>query len=157
MPTFTDEQEKAIKAQGKTIVSASAGSGKTTVMIEKIIRMIEKGFNVNELLAVTFTKKAASQMKEKLSKSIIATINHPNTTPQQKKRLKQQLSEVPMADISTIHSFCSKLIRKHFYALGIDSAFKVIDSDDADGTEIKNIALENAHLFSKQKNGFIKP
>lgn len=142
MPTFTDEQEKAIKAQGKTIVSASAGSGKTTVMIEKIIRMIEKGFNVNELLAVTFTKKAASQMKEKLSKSIIATINHPNTTPQQKKRLKQQLSEVPMADISTIHSFCSKLIRKHFYALGIDSAFKVIDSDDADGTEIKNIALD---------------
>ena len=58
MATFTQEQMRAIEAQGKTIVSASAGSGKTTVMIEKIIRLIKDGAGVGEILAVTFTKKA---------------------------------------------------------------------------------------------------
>ena len=63
---FTPEQQDAIDVSGRTIVSASAGSGKTTVMIEKIIRLILQGVKVSEILAVTFTKKAASQMKEKL-------------------------------------------------------------------------------------------
>ena len=63
---FTAEQNAALEAQGKVIVSASAGSGKTTVMIEKIIRLIQAGTSVSEILAVTFTKKAATQMKEKL-------------------------------------------------------------------------------------------
>ena len=67
---FTQEQLMAIESQGKTLVSASAGSGKTTVMIEKIIRLIRSGVGVDEILAVTFTKKAAAQMKEKLSKLI---------------------------------------------------------------------------------------
>ena len=70
MSKFTDEQIAAINAKGRTIVSASAGSGKTTVMIEKIIRLIKDGTGVGEILAVTFTKKAAAQMKEKLCKAI---------------------------------------------------------------------------------------
>ena len=69
-PRFTPEQQTAIDAKGRTIVSASAGSGKTTVMIEKIIRLILDGAEVGEILAVTFTKKAAAQMKEKLKKAI---------------------------------------------------------------------------------------
>ena len=68
MANFTQEQLRAIESQGRTIVSASAGSGKTTVMIEKIIRLIKDGTGVGEILAVTFTKKAAAQMKEKLCK-----------------------------------------------------------------------------------------
>jgi len=71
MANFTQEQMRAIEAQGKTIVSASAGSGKTTVMIEKIIRLIKDGAGVGEILAVTFTKKAAAQMKEKLCKELM--------------------------------------------------------------------------------------
>ena len=59
---FTAEQTAALNAEGRAIVSASAGSGKTTVMIEKIVRLILNGADVSEILAVTFTKKAAQQM-----------------------------------------------------------------------------------------------
>ncbi len=139
---FTDEQRVAIETEGKTIVSASAGSGKTTVMIEKIIRLIKAGGSVSEILAVTFTKKAASQMKEKLRKAIIEAINEPSIAPEKRAGLKKQLDEIPTADISTIHSFCAKLIRSHFYAAGVDNGFRVINGDDAEGTAMKNAALD---------------
>ncbi len=139
---FTKEQLAAIEASGKTIVSASAGSGKTTVMIEKIIRLIKSGTDVGEILAVTFTKKAASQMKEKLCKALIAAINAPETTSEKRAALKKQLGAVPTADISTIHSFCSRLLRSHFYKAGVDNSFRVIGGDDAEGTALKNEALD---------------
>ncbi len=142
MATFTKEQQLAIDAQGKTLVSASAGSGKTTVMIEKIIRLIKSGGNVGEILAVTFTKKAAAQMKEKLGKALIEAINAQDVTPEKRAFLKKQLSEVPTADISTIHSFCAKLLRAHFFAAGVDNSFRVIGSDDAEGTVLQNEALD---------------
>lgn len=142
MSGFTEEQRAAIDAEGLTIVSASAGSGKTTVMIEKIVRLIMAGVDVKEILAVTFTKKAAAQMKEKLRKELVKAINSPATEPERRAALKKQLSEVSEADISTIHSFCSKLIRAHFFAAGVDSDFSVIAEDDADGTELKNKALD---------------
>ena len=136
MAKFTPEQELAIQTPGRVIVSASAGSGKTTVMIEKIIRLIKGGLHVDELLAVTFTKKAAAQMKEKLSKALIEAINAPETTDEQRKQLKERLAEVPNADVSTIHSFCARLLRTHFYAADVDNAFRVIDSADAEGTAL---------------------
>lgn len=139
---FTKEQLAAIEASGKTIVSASAGSGKTTVMIEKIIRLIKSGADVGEILAVTFTKKAASQMKEKLCRALISAINAPETTSEKRAALKKQLGEVPTADISTIHSFCSRLLRTHFYKAGVDNSFRVIGGDDAEGTALKNEALD---------------
>ena len=142
MNNFTEEQQAAIAAAGKTIVSASAGSGKTTVMIEKIVRLITSGVDVREILAVTFTKKAAAQMKEKLRKALIKAINSPDTSAAQRSELKKQLAEVPGADISTIHSFCSKLIRSHFFAAGVDSDFSVIAEDDADGTQLRSNALD---------------
>lgn len=139
---FTPEQRAAINARGKVIVSASAGSGKTTVMIERIIQLVLGGVGVDEILAVTFTKKAAAQMKEKLSKNLIDKINEESTAPDQRERLRKQLPKVGGADISTIHSFCARLIRSHFYAAGVDSAFRVIGGDDADGTALKSEALD---------------
>ena len=142
MATFTKEQQAAIDAQGRTLVSASAGSGKTTVMIEKIIRLIKKGCKVGEILAVTFTKKAAAQMKEKLGKALIEEINAPTCTPEYRKFLKEQLSEISTADISTIHSFCAKLIRTHFFAVNVDNGFRVIGGEDAEGSVLQNMALD---------------
>ena len=139
---FTKEQIAAIESTGKTLVSASAGSGKTTVMIEKIIRFIKAGGNVSEILAVTFTKKAAAQMKEKLSKALIEAINESDVTLERRAFLKKQLAEVPMADISTIHAFCAKLLRTHFFAAGVDNNFRIIGSDDAEGTVLQNEALD---------------
>lgn len=158
MNNFTEEQRAAIDARGKTIVSASAGSGKTTVMIEKIVRLIISGTDVKEILAVTFTKKAAAQMKEKLRKELIKAINSPETSPAVRAALKKQLAEVPSADISTIHSFCSKLIRSHFFAAGVDSDFSVIAEDDADGTKLKNDALDEVfeEAYEKGEENFLR-
>ena len=155
MATFTEEQKKAIEVTGKAIVSASAGSGKTTVMIEKIIQLILSGAKVSEILAVTFTKKAASQMKDKLKRELIKAVNADTTTPENRKRLKDQLSEVASADISTIHSFCAKLIRSHFFDAGVAGDFKIISSDDADGVALKNLALDKVleEAFDEDKSG----
>lgn len=142
MSRFTKEQQAAIDAQGRVIVSASAGSGKTTVMIEKIIRLIRSGVPVDGILAVTFTKKAAAQMKEKLSKALIESINAEGASEELRAELKKQLNAVPSADISTIHSFCAKLIRSHFFAAGVDNAFRVIAGDDAEGTALRSEALD---------------
>lgn len=142
MATFTEEQLAAIEATGKTIVSASAGSGKTTVMIERIIRKIKDGCKVDEVLAVTFTKKAAAQMKEKLAAALTKAVNSGEYAEERLKALKEQLSAVPSADISTIHAFCSKLIKTHFYAAGVDNGFRIIGGDDAEGLALKNAALD---------------
>lgn len=139
---FTEEQQAAIEAKGRVIVSASAGSGKTTVMIEKIIRLILSGTEVSDILAVTFTKKAASQMKDKLKRKLVEAINAPETTTEERKVLKKQLADVPCADISTIHSFCSKLIRAHFFDAGVSGDFKIVSGDDAESVALKNRALD---------------
>ena len=89
--TFTPEQRDAINAQGRTIVSASAGSGKTTVMIEKMLGLIRSGVDVSEILAVTYTKKAAAQMKEKLRKKILKALAEPNLKREEREWLKKQL------------------------------------------------------------------
>ena len=82
MSKFTDEQQNAIDAKGRTIVSASAGSGKTTVMIEKMIRLIcDEGVDVTKILAVTYTKKAAASMKDKLRKALVKVVFFGNRFP----------------------------------------------------------------------------
>ena len=159
MSKFTDEQLKAIEAQGKTIVSASAGSGKTTVMIEKMIRLIrDEGVDVKDILAVTYTKKAAASMKEKLRKALVKAMNDPATSKENRERLKSQHRQVALADISTIHSFCAKLIRTHFYATDVGNRFGIIAEDDADGTALKNRAVENVfeQAYAEENEDFKK-
>ena len=95
MANFTQEQLRAIESQGRTIVSASAGSSKTTVMIEKIIRLIKDGTGVGEILAVTFTKKAAAQMKEKLCKELIEEIKLKRTTIVPNEKF-EKIKQVPL-------------------------------------------------------------
>ncbi len=138
---LTDEQSAAISSRGKTIVSASAGSGKTFVMIEKLVDAVANGVDLDDVLAVTFTKKAAAQMKEKLRSAIIKRIENAG---EEKARLKSQLSKISSANISTIHSFCARLIRTYFYALdGVDAGFDIISSDDAVARDLKSRAVDN--------------
>lgn len=142
---LTKEQVAAIESGGRTIVSASAGSGKTFVMIRKLVRAIESGVDLDAVLAVTFTKKAAAQMKEKLRSAIIETMAVSDDI--MRASLKVQLSKIQSADISTIHSFCAKLLRTYFYAVGIDGTFGIISSDDAAAREYKARAIEG--LFER--------
>lgn len=140
MPELTNEQKAAVESRGKVIVSASAGSGKTFVMIEKLVRAIEGGADLDSVLAVTFTKKAAAQMKEKLRKVLIERIE--SAEWDRKTHIKSQLSKIPSANISTIHSLCSHLLRTYFYALGIDGGFDIMADEDPTASELKSRALD---------------
>lgn len=143
MANFTQEQLDVINAKGKVIVSASAGSGKTTVMIAKILRLIqEECVPIRNILAVTFTKKAAAQMKDKLRKELIKAINVDGIDGEKKKFLKEQLCEVGAAEFSTIHAFCSNLLKRHFFEAEIDGGFQIISGDDSVGVALKNNAID---------------
>ena len=100
------EQAEIIDSQNKNLlVSASAGSGKTTVMIARICKLIESGLATpKNLLVMTYTTSAASEMKQKLYNTLKQKISDPEI-----------LDEIATSDISTIHSFCSRLLKKYFY------------------------------------------
>lgn len=149
---LTPMQKKAIMHKnGNALVSASAGSGKTFVVIERIIRLIiEENVSVSEILAVTFTKLAAQEMKEKLrdalTKSYLETKNS---------RFKEEIDKISSSDISTIDSFCSKLIKKYFYVLGIDANFQV--ADESVKRELEQRAIDELFesLYDKKDQDFL--
>ncbi|MCH5148724.1 MAG: UvrD-helicase domain-containing protein [Clostridiales bacterium] len=145
MNKITPEQSAAIGSRGQVIVSASAGSGKTFVMIEKLVNAIAGGADLDSVLAVTFTKKAAAQMKEKLRKALIERMN--GADGKLKSHLKVQLNKIPAANISTIHSLCATFLRTYFYAVGIDGSFDIIASDDSVANDLKRDALDD--LFER--------
>ncbi len=141
----TGEQQAAIDSRGKVIVSASAGSGKTFVMIKKLVEAIAGGADLDNVLAVTFTKKAAAQIKDKLRAALVEKMNGSDEAT--RAHLKRQLSKIPSAAISTIHAFCAKLLRTYFYALDIDGTFDIISADDSAAKEYKRRALDS--VFEK--------
>lgn len=128
MPEFKKEQLTAVQHEtGDILVSASAGSGKTFVMISRAIRLICEGkADVSEILAVTFTESAAADMKEKLKKTLIEKINQTKDD-----RLTEQLYLISTADISTLHSFCGRLIRTYFFECGVSPDFTIADETDS--------------------------
>ncbi|MDE6585943.1 MAG: UvrD-helicase domain-containing protein, partial [Clostridia bacterium] len=147
---LTSQQQDAISSRGKVIVSASAGSGKTFVMIEKLVGAISGGADLDEVLAVTFTKKAAAQMKEKLRRALIDKLDGAGEA---KDAIKVQLSKISTADISTIHSFCARLLRKYFYVLGINSDFDIISADDGEAQDMKRRALDSVFDKNYEEGG----
>lgn len=128
MPSLTKEQLQAVNHEnGNILISASAGSGKTHTMIERIKRiMLQKDVSVSQILCVTFTEKAAFEMKEKLKNAL-----KDNFDSNDKKRLMKELVELSTADVSTLHSFCGKLIRNYFFLVGVAPDFQIADETQA--------------------------
>ncbi len=129
-PQFTKEQLQAIELHKENIlVSAAAGSGKTAVLVERIIRMIsnpEEPVDIDRLLIVTFTNAAAAQMRERISEGIAERLGkEPGNT-----HLQRQSALIHNAQITTIHSFCLFVIRNHFQEIGLDPAFRVADEGE---------------------------
>lgn len=140
----TKEQLASIAARGEVLVSASAGAGKTTVMIERLANILcgDGGKNVVDLdnvLCVTFTKKAAAHMKEKLRAELVKRLKDANEDL--RKHLRVQLSKINSADISTIDSFCSRLVKTYFYELKIEADFQQI-ADAAEKAELMSRAMD---------------
>ncbi len=129
---FTNTQLKAIDHVGSDIlVSAGAGSGKTTALTERIIRKILNGDDITKKLIVTYTKEAANKLKSDITDKFASTLNE-ITDESQKEHLKEQIVKVSTADISTIHSFCLKLIRPNVDKLPIDGDFRIGEDNEID-------------------------
>lgn len=127
---WTVDQQNAISARGGSIlVSAAAGSGKTAVLVQRVIERItdpDHPSDVDRLLIVTFTNAAADQMRERISARLseILADDPTNIT------IERQLLLLPQANISTIHSFCTNLLRDNFYHLDISQDFRIADTNE---------------------------
>lgn len=138
---YTENQKKAISHSGHNIlVAASAGSGKTTVLIERLVRKILAGASVDEFLIVTFTNAAAAEMKERLEVAITEQIGQV-TDDKQKRFLLDQLALLPVANVSTIDSFALKLIDTYYYKIGLDPSYRLL-ADQAELNLLKDRVIE---------------
>ncbi|MBQ6893125.1 MAG: UvrD-helicase domain-containing protein, partial [Clostridia bacterium] len=128
---FTPAQESAINEQSKTLlVSAAAGSGKTTTLIERILRSVTRKDNplmLDRLLVVTFTKAAASELRLRISAALSNAIAESGGD----EVLARQIALLPSAKISTIDSFCLNLVRSNFAALGLSPSFRMADDGES--------------------------
>ena len=129
---WTKEQREAIEKSGENILlSAAAGSGKTAVLVQRIIEMItdkEKAVDVNRLLVLTFTESAAREMKNKISDAIERNLeNQPNDA-----NLKRQRLLLSSADISTVHAFCLETIKANIHLTDIPIDFTICSQSESD-------------------------
>lgn len=157
---WTDEQLEAINSRGSNLlVAAAAGSGKTAVLVERIIKIItdeENPVDIDRLLVVTFTNAAASEMRERIGKAISEKLyKNPNS-----KIIQRQLALLNKAKITTIHSFCLDVIKNNFHYIDIDPDFRV--GDETEMVLLKNETLdelfEEKYLEAQENNDsmFIK-
>ena len=128
---WTEEQWEAITTRHKDLlVSAAAGTGKTAVLVRRVIFLVmhpTDPIDIDRLLIVTFTDAAAAEMKERIGRALEKELDSaPEST-----RLARQLALVNKADISTLHSFCHRIIRQYFYRLNIDPVFRGMDDTES--------------------------
>lgn len=125
----TPAQQRAITAQGHNIlVAASAGSGKTKVLVERVMRHLLAGTSITNLLIVTFTNAAALEMKERIKASLQKALTASPAGAEQQ-YLQEQLRQIDVADITTLDAFCLKLVRQYYYLLGLDPTFRLMTDD----------------------------
>lgn len=133
---WTKEQLEAISTRRcNLLVAAAAGSGKTAVLVERIIRIItneEKPVDIDKLLVVTFTSAAAAEMRERIANAIAKALErNPNS-----KVLQKQLTLLSRSNITTMHSFCLDVIKNYFYTIDLDPSFRI--GDETEGTLMKS-------------------
>ena len=141
---FTREQQAVIDARNSNIlVSAAAGSGKTAVLVERIIQMMGEGLDIDHLLVVTFTRAAASQMKEKIT----AAIHEKLSEDPENAHFQRQETLIHNAQITTIDSFCQYVVRNNFNTIGLDPSYRVGDEGELKllSEEVLNDLLEQEY------------
>lgn len=153
---WTEEQKKVIELRNRNIlVSAAAGSGKTAVLVERIIRILtdaDHPVDVDRLLIVTFTEAAAAEMKERIRGAIEKELeNRPEDV-----HLQRQATLIHSAQITTIHSFCLSVIREHFHVIDIDPGFRI--AEEGELKLLKQDVLEDLleECYEERTEGFLE-
>lgn len=152
---FTPDQQDCINASGGSIlVSAAAGSGKTRVLVSRVSKKITDPVapvSADRMLIMTYTKTAAAEMIERISKDIEELLVK---NPKNENLLRQQML-LQRADISTIHSFCSKIIRENFYLLDINKDFRIGEEEEMSVIRHSIMADIIEERYSSQEEAFI--
>ena len=127
---WTPDQKKVIDLRNRNLlVSAAAGSGKTAVLIERILNLISdpvRPVDIDELLVVTFTRAAAGEMRERLNTAIEKKLSE----GEEEEHLTRQLTLIQSAQITTIDSFCSYILKSYFHVIGLDPNYRVMDEGE---------------------------
>ena len=143
---WTSEQRRAIEARSSNILlSAAAGSGKTTVLVSRVLDLLASGARIDRMLIVTFTRAASADMRAKLKREL----GKRAAEGDENCRSQQLLME--RATITTIHGFCSEFLRTHFESAGVDPAFRVLDESEASRLldEALDQAIEEAYRLTQ--------
>ncbi|MDR0268993.1 MAG: helicase-exonuclease AddAB subunit AddA [Paenibacillus sp.] len=155
---WSDDQWRAITETGDHIlVAAAAGSGKTAVLVERIIRKIMdtgQGFSVDRLLVATFTKAAAAEMRERIREALDQQLEKdPDNV-----HLRRQLSLLGRASITTLHSFCLEVIRRYYQMIPLDPNFRIINENEAEllRQEIMDGLFEEKYGVEGEGSDFIR-
>src|SRR5687768_11394752 len=148
---WTPQQRAAIVGTGNLLVSAAAGSGKTSVLAERCVHLVcdaERKANVTQLLVVTFTEAAAAEMRGRIEQNLRGRLRASPDDP----HLIKQSALVEDAPISTLHGFCSRLLRQYFHKVGLDPAFRVLDEDEATLLRLETIRSLFAEQYDKDES-----
>lgn len=160
MPNWTEDQRQAILDRDKDLlVAAAAGSGKTAVLVERIIQlMLLDKVNIDQMLIVTFTQAAAGEMRQRISAALLAQLEEsaPNNDAHLEIFLRDQLNLLNRASISTLHAFCLEVVKRHFHVINIDPRFRI--GDDTETTIMKTEIMEELfeEEYEQQSPGFLK-
>ena len=126
MRRWTEAQQRAIDARGNVIVSAAAGAGKTAVLTERLTQLVAAGTPVDRLLVLTFTRAAATEMKQRMEKRL-RTAAAEAGDPEKQAYLRAQAGALGRAYISTVHAFCARVLRRHGHLLDLPPSVRVLD------------------------------
>lgn len=128
---WTEAQKQAIESKGSVLVSASAGTGKTAVLTEKVSNCIAKeNIDITEILVMTFSSAAADEMKDRIMKKLRELCSDKTLNRNQQNRIFSELKDFYTANIQTIHSFCNDVVKTYFYKVGLDPNIKIADNFD---------------------------
>lgn len=145
---LTDDQKKAVLESGHILVSASAGSGKTSTMVKRITLMVAEGASLKDMLVLVYNNAAAEELKERLHQELFRQAC--SSDGERREHFAKELDELSFCHICTIHAFCQSLIRENFEKLGISPTFEVLD-ENAHAVYM-NKALEEVFSDYYQKN-----
>ncbi len=157
MPQWNEQQFKAIHTKNKNIlVSASAGAGKTTVLIARLVELvIKERIPITRILAMTFTEAAANEMKKRLAFELHA-LHQTSDDDTERQYISEQLSALANAHISTIHSFCLSIIQEYYYMIGISAKMASRIMSEADAQSAAQEAMDRVfyHQYMHNEEAF---
>ncbi|MTV81374.1 helicase-exonuclease AddAB subunit AddA [Secundilactobacillus folii] len=153
---YTKSQQQVLDThQTNLLVSASAGSGKTRVLVDRVINMVVAHESLENLLIVTFTRAAAAEMKERIEKALRQRISEANDSEQ--RYLSRQLAVLPVADISTLDAFCQRIVARYYYLIDLDPVFRIL-GDQSESDLLKDAVWNDVReqLYANDADGAFK-